>query len=216
MPSSGSPTLVLVPTELEERRLAELGGLGLGLVARCGFGPLAAAALTAELLARLRPRRVLLVGIAGSYRPEVFPIGTALEFARVRLDGVGAGRGAAFASPTQLGFPQATGPDGVALGEELALDAAPGAPALVTVCAASGSEAEAEERRARHRDASAEDMEGFGVALACARAGVPLAIVRGLSNAVGERDGRAWRVREALEAARLRARALLARWEEEA
>jgi futalosine hydrolase len=47
----------------------------------------------------------------------------------------------------------------------------------------------------------AEDMEGFGVALACRLHGVPVDIVRGISNTVGDRDKARWRVETALEAA---------------
>jgi futalosine hydrolase len=45
-------------------------------------------------------------------------------------------------------------------------------------------------------------MEAFGAALACHLAGVPLVVVRGISNHAGERDATRWRVREALAAAR--------------
>jgi nucleoside phosphorylase len=45
-------------------------------------------------------------------------------------------------------------------------------------------------------------MEGFGVALACALARTRLAIVRGFSNRVGDRDSRHWRIPAALAAAR--------------
>jgi futalosine hydrolase len=44
-------------------------------------------------------------------------------------------------------------------------------------------------------------MEGFGVALACRLAGVPLTIIRGISNTAGDRDHARWRVPEALAAA---------------
>jgi nucleoside phosphorylase len=45
-------------------------------------------------------------------------------------------------------------------------------------------------------------MEGFGVALACALERVPLAIVRGISNLVGDREPARWRIPAALAAAR--------------
>jgi nucleoside phosphorylase len=45
-------------------------------------------------------------------------------------------------------------------------------------------------------------MEGFAVALACALFRVPLGIVRGLSNVVGDRDPARWRIPAALAAAR--------------
>lgn len=206
----GRPTLVLVPTPLEARRLADQGGLGpgLGLVELCGFGPVAAAARTGALLERLRPRRVLLVGIAGAYDDAAHPPGTALAFERVAVEGLGAGEGDDLVPPAALGFPQwpEPGPDGEA-GDVLPLGRPPGTPVgelglLLTTCAASADEEQAARRRRRHAEAVAEDMEGFGVALACAQAGVPLAIVRGVSNRVGVRDPARWRIPAALAAAR--------------
>jgi len=210
---SGRPTLVLVPTELERRRLADEGGwpLGLALEAVCGFGPVAAAATTARLLAALTPARCLLVGIAGAFDGARDPIGTALEFGAVALDGVGVGQGRDFVAPPALGFRQASG--SVADGLErlpLALPAeARPAELLLSVCAASGSADEAALRRARYPTARAEDMEGFAVALACAQAGVPLCIVRGISNEVGERRQERWSIPRALSAARRRALEIL-------
>jgi futalosine hydrolase len=43
-------------------------------------------------------------------------------------------------------------------------------------------------------------MEGFGVAVAAARFGVPAAEIRGVSNLVGPRNRDAWRIGEALAA----------------
>lgn len=211
-PSVGSPTLVLFPTELERARFLDLGGLepGVAIVEVCGFGPVAAAARGAELLSRLRPARVVLVGIAGAFETERHPIGEALTFGAVAIDGIGVGRGASFQGPKELGFPQAPGSKSMARGPIYdSLPLASPVPAgstepglLLTVCAASGSSADALERRQRFPEAVAEDMEGFAVALACAQSGVPLAIVRGISNRAGERDPRGWRIPAALSAAR--------------
>jgi nucleoside phosphorylase len=44
-------------------------------------------------------------------------------------------------------------------------------------------------------------MEGFGVALACHAAGIPLAIVRGISNRAGDRRVSSWAISPALQAA---------------
>jgi futalosine hydrolase len=44
-------------------------------------------------------------------------------------------------------------------------------------------------------------MEGFAVAAACRLRGVPVAIVRGISNVAGDREPSRWRIDEALEAA---------------
>jgi futalosine hydrolase len=211
-----APTLVLVPTALERTRLEAAGGLGsaAGPVELCGFGPVAAAARAAALLGVRRPRRVLLLGIAGSLDPARAPLGTAREFGSVRLEGVGAGEAAALVGPGELGFPQWPGAaeGGPEVVDRIALRARSedAAEALLTVCAASGDAEQATRRRARFPRAVAEDMEAFGVALACALEGVPLRVVRGLSNLAGDRDHSGWRVDEALAAALELARVALA------
>jgi futalosine hydrolase len=222
-PSSGSGVLLLIPTDLERRRFLDLGGLppGLAQVERCGFGPVAAAARTAQLLARLRPARALLVGIAGAYDGEHLPIGEVFEPRSVAIDGVGVGEGAGLVAPPRLGFPQwpgiptADAREGGTGGTRAIydrLELAAGARAaglLLTTCAASADAAQAAVRRERFPDAVAEDMEGFAVATACALAAVPLRIVRGISNVVGQRDPESWRIPAALSAARRRALELL-------
>ncbi|MBL8861538.1 MAG: futalosine hydrolase [Planctomycetes bacterium] len=230
-PPPGSPTLILIPTAVEERRLEDQGGFdaGLGIVALCGFGPIAAAARTAELLATLRPARVVLVGIAGTFDPELLPLGRALAFDAVAVEGIGAGEGRELAGPAALGFPQWPGSGGAeAIHDRIVLaarrefdpsvlhdpallrDAARTA-LLLSTCAASASPAQAALRRERFPEALAEDMEGFAVALSCALLGVPCHIVRGISNVVGDRDPGRWRIPAALAAARLCALELLRR-----
>lgn len=218
----GFPTLVLVPTALERARLDDQGGFGAGaaLVHLCGFGPIAAAARSAELIERLRPARVLLVGIAGTFDVERLPVGSAAAFGAVAIEGIGAGEGEALVGPAALGFPQWPGAETgrrAAIHDRIALargDASParaggGDALLLSTCAASATSAQARVRRARHPDALAEDMEGFAVAFACALAGVPVSIVRGASNVVGDRDPAHWRIPAALAAARERALAIL-------
>jgi futalosine hydrolase len=53
----------------------------------------------------------------------------------------------------------------------------------------------------RHPHADAEDMEGFGVAVGCYFGGMPLQIIRGISNRAGDRNKRNWDVEGALHAA---------------
>ncbi|MCC7015333.1 MAG: futalosine hydrolase [Planctomycetes bacterium] len=220
-PSLGSATLLLFPTDLERRRVDDHGGVpqGLALSALCGFGPVAAAARTAELLALHRPARVLLVGIAGAYDTELHPIGSALEFDEVAVEGIGVGEGRELLAPPALGFPQWPGrhgqTDGAIFDRTRLASANPEARGklLLTTCAASANAAQAAQRRERHPDALAEDMEGFAVATACALAHVPLRIVRGISNLVGDRAPERWRIPLALEAARLRALEILERGE---
>lgn len=216
-PSLGSATLILFPTELEQRRVADQGGLapGLGVQALCGFGPIVAAARTAHLLAVHKPALVLLLGIAGSLDADSHPVGEAFEFDEVAVDGIGVGEGAGLIAPPALGFPQWPGSGEGArhpIFDRLALATAePAQPPrlLLSTCAASASPAQAAQRKERFPDALAEDMEGFAVATACALAGVPLRIVRGISNLVGDRAPEHWRIPGALGAARRRALELL-------
>jgi futalosine hydrolase len=220
--SLGSPTLLLIPTELELRRLEDLGGFGRGLALTrlCGFGPIAAAARTAQLLAELRPARVLLVGISGSYDEGQAPVESAHEFASVALTGVGAGEGDDFQGPPALGFPQWPGSPGTTthpVVDTLPLASTNTSAVLITSCAAAADAATAARRKAAFEGALCEDMEGFGVAIACALSGVPLRIVRGVSNVVGDRDSSHWRIPAALEAARkLAAPMLESEWDGDA
>lgn len=206
--------LVLVPTALEQRAAAGVvvGPASETVVALCGFGPIAAAARTAALIEQHSPTRVVLVGIAGTYDPAALRIGQAACFREVALHGIGAGTGGAFASCTEMGFAQWTSAGGAAIDDRLPL-AAPAtcAPAelLLTCCAASSGAGDVADRRARFPQAVAEDMEGFGVALACAIASVPLSIVRGISNVAGDRDKENWRIDEALRSASVLLRRML-------
>jgi futalosine hydrolase len=71
------------------------------------------------------------------------------------------------------------------------------APAL-TVSTATGTAAAAAELAARYPTAACEAMEGFGIAEAARRCGVPFLEIRAISNAIGPRDRDAWRIPEAL------------------
>jgi len=210
---SGSPTLLLFPTELERQRFADKGGLPVGLAIQkiCGFGPVAAAARSAQLIARLKPARVVLCGIAGSFDTDLHPVGSASIFSEVAIDGVGAGQGAEHILPPVLGFPQWPGSvdtrlDPVESSLPLSTDprgeSPPSGPLLLTTCAASISMEDVRVRLERFPGAAGEDMEGFAVAMACVLARVPLSIIRGFSNEVGDRDSRNWRIPSALFAAR--------------
>lgn len=210
------PVLLLVPTAGERHVLAAALGDS-RRIELCGFGPIAAAARTAALLAEHAPAGVLLAGIAGRF-DERLAIGSAYLFSEVACHGVGAGSGAAFEPAAVLGWPQWPGdpPGGeAAIGDVItckpaAAPAPPAAGLLLTACAASADAADVAVRRRLFPTAVAEDMEGFGVALACRLAGVPLAIVRGISNDAGDRDKRRWQIGPALEAAASLARSFIA------
>ncbi|MFT4538418.1 MAG: futalosine hydrolase [Planctomycetota bacterium] len=220
-----SPPLILIPTSLEQSRLEDLGGFGAAAkdVHLAGFGAVAAAARTAELIARLDPSRVLLVGIAGSFEPDILGVGQAACFDNVIMHGIGAWDSSEadernLRLPSALGFPQWNAKSAADteqasadperrttdIWEQLPLhDPTPGSGhSLLTVCAATGDHESAARLQTRYPGIMAEDMEAFGAALACSLTGRSLTVVRGISNRVGDRDPRAWRIDDALAAAR--------------
>lgn len=220
--------LLLIPTEPELRllrpRLQRLAGddraASQWTLALCGFGLVAAAARTAMLIAQHRPQQVLLVGIAGALSESV-TIGAAYTFERVVCDGIGVGSDADYLAAAQIGWNQWAGEDpSSVIGDEIELTSDTRAgqtmsgAALLSVCAASAHRRQAEQRQQRYPEAIAEEMEGFGVAMACQLAGVPLRIVRGISNHAGNRNLAQWQIEESLAAAAELAAALIAAEEE--
>lgn len=215
--------LILVPTEMERAKLDAFlpsdAGQSLALQL-CGFGPVAAAARAASLISRYQPERVLLIGIAGTFRPDECPIGSAQRFEETICDGVGVGSGEEHQSAGKLGWLQFSGGDDAEpkLSDTIRLDSSfvsgiPSAGTLLTCCSASASKEDAAIRRQRFPHAIAEDMEGYAVAMACSLYSVPLQIVRGISNEVGDRDTEHWRVTEALSsAAQLALQLMLRQW----
>jgi futalosine hydrolase len=182
--------LILVPTEYERDLLFGDGAPAPVMV--CGFGLAAAGVNTAHAIATMEAAAdgVALVGAAGTYDESHLPLGSALVAGAVACDGIGAGG----KSPAQLGFG----------GEDTLRLSPPDGPALVSVAQASGDLQTAAAVASRHPGAAAEEMEGYAVALAAARFGVPVSIVRGISNRAGHRDPSQWRIAEALAAARAR------------
>jgi len=206
--------LLLIPTQPEltvlQPLLAEATQRAGWSIELCGFGPIAAAARTAQEIARDQPQRVLLLGIAGTYLPDDpdHAIGSAAVYERVACYGVGVGTGDHHQGASELGWLQwqdasSTG----TIGDVISLDKSKvqGLPSgdhcLLSCCAASASSADVQHRTHRHPEATAEDMEGFSVALACKLADVQLHIVRGISNNAGDRNKANWHIATALKAA---------------
>lgn len=224
--------LILVPTAYEARFLCgervhrtltergaarcRIGGYEVA-VALCGFGLAAAGAGAAFALgnhlrsAAAGPQTtpVILAGIAGTYDPLRAPVGSALLATDVQCVGIGRGTGAAHRSAAALGWPQGLPLAGLPpVGDCLPLAAPdlPGEPVLrgrlLSVTAAAAHPAEAGERAAHFPGAVAEEMEAFAVGLAARLYGVPLTVIRGLSNVAGETDHGSWRTAVALAAAK--------------
>lgn len=212
-----SRTLVLIPTGLERDFLLPRLEPALSsedCVELCGFGLVAAAARTSQLVERLRPDRLLLVGIAGTYRDDL-PPGCAVTFSEVTCFGIGAGDGADHQTVGDMGWNHIGGlhtdnslgdtivSDRIALRTVHSSDDELIDPLvqLLSVAAASGNAQDAGIRCRRFPEAAAEDMEGFAVALSGRLAGIEVAIVRGISNRAGDRDMANWQIEPALQAA---------------
>ena len=166
-----------------------------------GFGQVVAAARTMHLLATGSFDSVALIGIAGSLSDDV-AIGCAMQFGTVYCDGIGVGQGATHRSSSDMGWQQ--WPDEPTIQDAIQLRAPKHdhpLPGLVSVLAASATPAEAAWRHSRFPLGKAEDMEGFGVAVSCRLANVPLMIVRGISNRAGDRDHAKWNIAGSLDQA---------------
>lgn len=199
-----------------------------GDVALCGFGPIAAAARASQLLTHYHPETVTLLGIAGLYEERLphFAVGDAAVMDEVICHGVGVGEGEDYRSSDEMGWKQWAGdaqgslvtadyePGGEPMQAFSSLparmsqsiqDRIPLRPVvnrkphcLLTCCSSSASPEQAAARLQFCENAIAEDMEGFGVALACQLHQTPLTIVRGFSNLVSDRRHANWQIRDAM------------------
>ncbi|WP_430499677.1 futalosine hydrolase [Micromonospora trifolii] len=176
-----------------------------------GVGPAVAGAATARLLALAeaagRPyRAVVSAGVAGGFTGRAEVGDTVLGTASIAAD-LGAESPDGFIPVDELGMPPALlgagsrvpADQGLLAALRAALPTATAGPVL-TVSTVTGTTASTDELRRRHPEAVAEAMEGYGVAVAAAQAGVPFAELRTISNPIGPRDRDAWRLREALAA----------------
>ncbi|MEV1014476.1 MULTISPECIES: futalosine hydrolase [unclassified Micromonospora] len=180
-------------------------------VAPVGVGPAVAGAATARLLtlaeAAGRPyRAVVSAGVAGGFTGRAAVGDTVLGTASIAAD-LGADSPDGFIGIEDLGMPPALLGGGSVVPAHPALLATLRAALpmatigpVLTVSTVTGTAAGTEELRRRHPEAVAEAMEGYGVAVAAAQAGVPFAELRTISNPIGPRDRDAWRLREALTA----------------
>ncbi|MEE8142429.1 MAG: futalosine hydrolase [Planctomycetota bacterium] len=201
--------LILIPTEGERTSLLRQQNWARPdfRVELCGFGAVAAAARSAQLLATLQPQCAWLLGIAGAFDLETCPLESVQEFDAVVIHGIGAGEGETASNSEQLGFPQWPGEaesNTPSVFDKIHLRGPLPTRTLLTVCAASASPQQAAQRHIQFPDALAEDMEGFGVALACELTHTPLRILRGISNLAGNRNHREWRIQAALDRVRER------------
>lgn len=198
---------VLVMTSVAAERDAVLRGLTSSdrfdvLIA--GVGIAAAAASTATALATNDYDLVVSAGIAGGFsgRAEVGSLVVASEIVAADL---GAQTSEGFLSLDELGFGSTRIPVDTTLttsitetlqASGLSVTTGP----VLTVSTVTGTAATALELAVRVPNATAEAMEGYGVATAAMQRGLPVLEIRAISNPVGPRDRSAWRIKEALAA----------------
>ncbi|MGW3332337.1 futalosine hydrolase [Streptomyces rubiginosohelvolus] len=190
---------------------AELHRRGAFDVLAGGAGPAAAAAATAFALASgasasasgasaLAPYGLVVsAGIGGAFTP-VTPLGSLVVADGIVAADLGAETADGFLPVTALGFGRGRFTPPPALVRAVAAATGAAAGPVLSVSTVTGSAERAGALLAAHPGALAEAMEGFGVAEAAARAGVPVLEVRAVSNAVGPRDRDAWRIGDALAA----------------
>jgi len=176
-----SAPLILIPTAGELAVIASrLSAVGFPAdrVLLCGFGPVASASRTTQLLLQTEVSHVYLVGIAGGLVRDLAP-GTAVTFSRTAMYGIGAGTGDTFRTAGDLGWShwkQSTQSGGeFRIDDEILLstdDDSGGQ--LLTVCSAAATQKDVHDRRLTFPDAVAEDMAGISDELACAIAGCQL------------------------------------------
>ena len=170
---------------------------GLVDVAGGGIGPVAAAVCAGRLLAQGYDL-VVSAGIGGGFPPA--PVGAVVVADALVHADLGAETADGFASMAELGWGEVRHRPDPALAAEFSRRTGAITGAVLTVCTVTGSQQRAEQLLARHPDAVAEAMEGVGVYLAAAQAGVPFAELRTIANPVGPRRREAWRISDALTA----------------
>ncbi|HZG14801.1 MAG TPA: futalosine hydrolase [Candidatus Bathyarchaeia archaeon] len=169
-----------------------------------GVGPVTMAASTATVLATDSYDLVVNAGIAGGFVGKA-DIGTLAVASEIIAADLGAQSPEGFLSLDELGFGSAR----VAIDKDLATQVTEALQAagltvimgpILTLSTVTGTAATADELTKRVPGATAEAMEGFGVATAASQHGVPVLEIRAISNAVGPRDRSAWRIPDALKA----------------
>lgn len=204
-------------TEMERRALLsgleESGMRAADRILSCvtGVGPVASGIRAGEALARYpRVRGMINAGICGSFDLERFPLGEICVAQKeiwpeygVRME----------TDTTPLEYRMFSDMK-LPVANEIDLDPSSGAAAMnlrlpedwrrgvsLTVAGVSGDPGRAESLRRRY-DAATENMEGFALALAALRRGIPFLEIRTVSNLAGERDKEKWNFRQALAALR--------------
>jgi futalosine hydrolase len=191
---------------------SSVGGSSIGLI-QTGVGPVNAAYSLTRFLAANDVGLVVVCGVGGAYPGSSLETGAVVCAESETYGDLGADSPDGFLDMRSLGFPVIEGVDGSEpLYNRLPLDVFPverRAP-FVTCATCTGTDAIA--RTLAFRTGGAvESMEGAAIVHVARLMNVNVGEVRGISNAVGNRDRAQWRLREAAAAAR----AAVVNWIEE-
>lgn len=178
------------------------------LIAVTGVGIVSSALAIGSLFALERPKRAIMVGSAGSLPGSGLEPGDLIISETEVFSELGIALEKGCGEAATLGLPS--------LVQELPLDAGLSDALLrtgglhqrtvkgraLTVAGVSADE-ETASRRARIFAAVSENMEGYALALAGRRFGIPVAEIRGISNKAGDRDKRRWDLDRAVRGAQV-------------
>jgi futalosine hydrolase len=162
-----------------------------------GVGPVAAAVSTGRLPLDAYSVAVS-AGIGGGF--PAAEVGAVVVADTVVHADLGAETAEGFVSMTELGWGAVRHPVDPGWAATLSRRTGAVTGAVLTVSTVTGSQQRADQLLASHPDAVAEGMEGIGVCLAAAQAGVPFAELRTIANPVGPRRRESWRISDALAA----------------
>ena len=197
---------ILVTTAVTQEKEAVLRGLKKNNkfdVIETGVGPVSAAISTTKMLATANYDLVVSTGIAGGFYDKA-EVGSLVVADKIISADLGVETPEGFCSLDELALGCTNIEADVSLIEQvkeklLATDISFTIGPVLTVSTVTGTTDSAAKLAARVPRATAEAMEGFGVALAAKSHNLPVLEVRAISNIVGPRDRAAWRVNEALE-----------------
>lgn len=169
-------------------------------IIRTGVGPVNAAHAVTLFLARERPDAIVVCGVGGAYPGSGLRVGEVVSAESEFYGDLGATSPAGFLTMEDLGFAVVDTP--VSFYNQLPMQVFPAARRVpfVTVTSLTGTDAGAREME-RRTGGAVESMEGAAVAHVSALHGIDVGEVRAISNIVGNRDTRAWRLEEAAIAA---------------
>jgi futalosine hydrolase len=168
-----------------------------------GVGPIAAAISTAAALATGEYELVVSAGLGGGFTDRV-EVGSLVVADEIVAADLGVQTSEGFRSLDELGF----GPTRVQVDMDLVNRVAKALHAaglsvitgpVLTMSTVTGTVDTAAELTVRVPRATAEAMEGFGVAAVAHQRGLPILEIRAISNTVGPRNRAAWRIDDALD-----------------